>query len=190
MHEAPDFTFRGTHVHFVGIGGSGMSGLAIMLKRRGAVVTGSDQSDGEAIDRLDEAGISVRLGAAMRSLPEGTELVVASAAIKGDHPELLAANDKGVDWISYAEALGLTQRGTTAVSIAGTHGKSTTTAMTSWVGVRCGLDPSVIVGATCDQIGGGSRSGAHTIPTGTQHGRPGVLVCEDRKSTRLNSSHS
>ena len=69
MHEAPGFSFRGTHVHFVGIGGSGMSGLAIMLKRRGAVVTGSDQSDGEAIDRLDETGISVRLCAAMRSLP-------------------------------------------------------------------------------------------------------------------------
>jgi UDP-N-acetylmuramate--alanine ligase len=178
MHEAPDFTFRGKHVHFVGIGGSGMSGLAIMLKRRGAIVTGSDQSDGEAIDRLDEAGIAVRLGNAMRSLPDGTELVVASAAIKGDHPEILAANDKGVDWISYAEALGLTQRGTTAVSIAGTHGKSTTTAMTSWVGVRCGLDPSVIVGATCDQIGGGSRTGALSIPTGAQRGRPGVLVCE------------
>ena len=177
-HQSPDFSFTGRRVHFVGIGGSGMNGLALMLARRGAIVTGSDQSAGEAITRLDRAGIPVRVGAAMRSLPEGTELVVASAAIKGDHPEILAANDKGIDWIHYAEALGVAQRGTTAVSIAGTHGKSTTTAMTSWVGIRCGLDPSVIVGATCDQIGGGSRTGALAIPTGAQRGKPGVLVCE------------
>ena len=188
-HQAADFSFAGRRVHFIGIGGSGMNGLALMLQRRGAIVTGSDQSDGDAIARLDRAGIPVRVGPAMRSLPEGTDLVVASAAIKGDHPELLAANDKGVDWISYAEALGLTQRGSTAVSIAGTHGKSTTTAMTSWVGIRCGLDPSVIVGATCDQIGGGSRTGARTIPTGMQSGKPGVLVCEACEYNRSFHQH-
>ena len=83
--------FCGKHVHFVGIGGCGMSGLALMLARRGAVVTGSDQSDGEAIGRLDRAGIPVRVGPAMHSLPDGTELVVYSAAIKGDHAESSSA---------------------------------------------------------------------------------------------------
>ncbi|MCE2884639.1 MAG: UDP-N-acetylmuramate--L-alanine ligase [Planctomycetaceae bacterium] len=170
--------FRGRHVHFVGIGGCGMSGLALMLQRRGAIITGSDQSDGEAIARLDHAGIPVRVGPAMHSLPEGTELVVHSAAIKGDHPEIRFANTRAVPTITYAEALGDAQTGSTAVSIAGTHGKSTTTAMTSWVGIHCGLDPSVIVGATCDQLGGGSRTGATAIPTGMLAGKPGVLVCE------------
>jgi UDP-N-acetylmuramate--alanine ligase len=170
--------FSGRSLHFVGIGGCGMSGLALMLRNRGARVTGSDQAHGEMIDRLDRAGIPVRVGPAMQSLPGETELVIASAAIKPDHPEILAAQAKGIQWITYAEALGLAQRGMTAVSIAGTHGKSTTTAMTSWVGIRCGLDPSVIVGATCDQLGGGTRTGAPFIPTGKQAGMPGVLVCE------------
>jgi UDP-N-acetylmuramate--alanine ligase len=165
-------------MHFIGIGGCGMSGLALMLRSRGTVVTGSDQSHSPMIDRLDRAGIPVRVGIAMQSIPEGTELVVASAAVKPDHPEILAAQAKGIEWTSYAEALGETQRGMTAVSIAGTHGKSTTTAMTSWVGVRCGLDPSVIVGATCNQLGGGSRTGALRIPSGRLEGMPGVLVCE------------
>jgi len=150
----------------------------MMLKTRGAFVTGSDQSDGEMVARLESAGIPVRVGPAMQSLPQGTELVIASAAIKPDHPEILAAQAKGVEWISYAEALGAAQAGMTAVSIAGTHGKSTTTAMTSWVGIRCGLDPSVIVGATCDQLGGGTRTGSRFIPTGLMQDRPGVLVCE------------
>ena len=188
-HQSPEFTFAGRRVHFIGVGGSGMNGLALMLERRGAIVTGSDQSDGAAISRLERAGIPVRVGAAMRSLPQDTQLVVASAAIKGDHPEILAANDKGIDWISYAEALGIAQRGSTAVSIAGTHGKSTTTAMTSWVGIRCGLDPSVIVGATCDQIGGGSRTGARVIPTGALEGRPGILVCEACEYNRSFHQH-
>ncbi len=189
FHQSPDFSFAGLRVHFIGIGGSGMNGLALMLQKRGAIVSGSDQSDGSVITRLEQAGVPVSIGAAMRALPTGTQLVVASAAIKGDHPEILAANDKGVEWISYAEGVGLAQRGTTAVSIAGTHGKSTTTAMTSWVGIRCGLDPSVIVGATCDQIGGGSRTGARAIPTGTLQGKPGVLVCEACEYSRSFHQH-
>jgi UDP-N-acetylmuramate--alanine ligase len=176
-------------MHFVGIGGCGMSGLALMLVRRGARITGSDQNEGEVIERLRAAGVEVRTGPAEESLPAGTELVVASAAIKGDHPEILAANAEGIDWISYAEALGRAQRGTTGVSIAGTHGKSTTTAMTSWVGIRCGLDPSVIVGATCGQLGGGSRTGALEIPTGRLRGKPGVLVCEACEFNRSFHQH-
>ncbi|MFM7052359.1 MAG: UDP-N-acetylmuramate--L-alanine ligase [Planctomycetota bacterium] len=184
-----DPIFHGKRIHFVGIGGCGMSGLALMLKLRGALVTGSDQSDGDAIDRLLEAGIPVRVGPAMQSLPVDTELVIASAAIKPDHPEIQAAHAKSVEWISYAEGLGLAQRGRTAVSIAGTHGKSTTTAMTSWVALHCGLDPSVIVGATCAQIGGGSRTGARSIPFGRNLGDPGVLVCEACEFNRSFHQH-
>jgi len=184
-----DPIFSGKRIHFIGIGGCGMSGLALMLRTRGALVTGSDQSDGEAIDRLLDAGIPVRVGPAMQSLPMDTELVIASAAIKPDHPEILAAQAKSIEWISYAEGLGLAQRGRTAVSIAGTHGKSTTTAMTSWVALHCGLDPSVIVGATCAQIGGGSRTGARAIPQGRERGQPGVLVCEACEFNRSFHQH-
>ena len=184
-----DPCFSDRHIHFIGIGGCGMSGLALMLRNRGAIVTGSDQSDSEMIARLDAEGIVVRVGNAMQSLPADTQLVVASAAIKTDHPEILAATAKGIEWINYAEALGLAQRGRTAVSIAGTHGKSTTTAMTSWVGIHCGLDPSVIVGATCDQLGGGSRTGSTLIPTGAMQGAPGVLVCEACEFNRSFHQH-
>ena len=168
----------GNRMHFVGIGGCGMSGLAMMLARRGARVTGSDQSCGQTVAALGRAGIHVRVGEALPQLPPGTDLLVHSAAIKGDHPEIRAANALGIETISYAECLGLLQSSSTGVSIAGTHGKSTTTAMTSWVALDCGLDPGVIVGATCDQIGGGWRVGADRIPYGPYEGRPGVLVCE------------
>ena len=69
MQHAQELPFVGRHLHFIGIGGSGMSGLALMLKRRGAVITGSDQSNGEAIERLERAGIPVLLGGAMRTPP-------------------------------------------------------------------------------------------------------------------------
>ena len=187
--------FHGRNLHFVGIGGCGMSGLALMLRNRGAHVTGSDQSAGEMVLRLDDAGIDVRVGPAMQSLPEGTDLVIASAAIKPDHPEILAAQAKGIEWVTYAEALGLAQRGMTGVSIAGTHGKSTTTAMTSWVGIDCGLDPSVIVGATSQELGGftvgdGARIGSNAVvlravpPGATAVGNPARVILAELDAAR------
>ncbi len=173
-----DPLFSGKHVWFVGIGGSGMSGLAQMLQTRGALCAGSDQSQSDLTEALHQHGITVTVGTPTGLLPPECDLVIASAAIKGDHPEILAAESRGIEVIHYAEALGRAQRGRTAVSIAGTHGKSTTTGMLSHVLIQCGLDPSVIVGATCAQIGGGSRTGALTIPTGAQAGKPGILVCE------------
>ncbi|MFO0828942.1 MAG: UDP-N-acetylmuramate--L-alanine ligase [Phycisphaerales bacterium] len=173
-----DPVFSGKHVYFVGIGGSGMSGLAQMLRTRGAVVAGSDASRSELTEALEAAGIHVEVGAPTGLLPARCDLVIASAAVPPDHPEVLAAQARGIEVVSYAEALGLAQQGRTTVSVAGTHGKSTTTAMLSHVLISCGLDPSVIVGATCAQIGGGSRTGALSIPAGGLAGRPGILVCE------------
>lgn len=170
--------FSGKHVYLIGIGGSGMSGLARMLAARGALVRGSDAIRSELTDTLVDAGIEVTVGKPTGLLPSRCELVIASAAIPPDHPEVLAAQARGIETISYAEALGLAQRGRTAVSIAGTHGKSTTTGMLSHVLVACGLDPSVIVGATVPQLGGGSRTGSLTIAGGSLAGRPGILVCE------------
>ena len=174
--EVPDFA--GRRIWLVGIGGCGMSGLAQMLRARGAMVAGSDQSASDVTESLEASGIRVIVGHDATKLPAPCDLVIASAAIKPDHPELLEAQQRGVDVISYAEAVGLVQRGRTGVSIAGTHGKSSTTAMLAFVLIEAGLDPSFIVGATCSQIGGGSRTGADTIPHGVLRGRPGMLVAE------------
>ncbi|MFO0874725.1 MAG: UDP-N-acetylmuramate--L-alanine ligase [Phycisphaerales bacterium] len=186
---ANDPLFAGKHIHFVGIGGSGMCGLARMLRSRGAIVGGSDVAESEATSALVEEGIAVRLEQSSGWLPDQCDLVIASAAIKPEHPELMAAQRRGVQAISYAEGLGLAQRGRTTVCISGTHGKSTTTALLSHVLLACGLDPSFIVGAVCPQIGGGSRTGAATIPMGPRRGEPGVLVCEACEFNRSFHQH-
>jgi UDP-N-acetylmuramate--alanine ligase len=174
-----DPRFAGKSIHFIGIGGCGMSGLALMLQARGAHCHGSDSTPSELTADLQARGIAVTDQQVAAALPETCDLVIASAAIKPDHPELLAAQERGLEVISYAEAVGLAQSGRTAVSIAGTHGKSTTTAMLAHALIECGLDPSFIVGATCAQIGGGSRCGGAVIPgSGPLAGRPGILVAE------------
>lgn len=184
-----DPLFAGRHIHFVGIGGCGMCGLARMVRARGATVGGSDVAASDTTEQLVVDGIPVRLEQASGFLPEQCDLVIASAAIKPEHPELLAAQRRGIQTISYAEGLGLAQRGRTAVCIAGTHGKSTTTALLAHVLLRCGLDPSFIVGATCPQIGGGSRTGAAAVPVGVRRGEPGVLVCEACEFNRSFHQH-
>ena len=188
-HAPYDLVFAGKRIHFIGIGGSGMSGLAQMLRNRGAAVMGSDQSWSPLLERLENLGIHTHVGDGMSVLPNDLDLVVYSAAIKHDHPELLAASERSIRTMTYAEVLGLAQQQCTSLSIAGTHGKSTTTAMTAWVLLRTGLDPSVIVGATCEQIGGGSRNGAARIPTGKMQGAPGVMVCEACEFNRSFHQH-
>jgi UDP-N-acetylmuramate--alanine ligase len=170
--------FAGKHIHFIGIGGCGMSGLALMLQQLGAVCGGSDAVSSELTEALDAAGIPVRLEQTSGMIPGKCDLVIASAAIKPDHPEMLAAVNRGITVWTYAEALGQVQADKTGISLAGTHGKSTTTAMLAHVLIECGFDPSFIVGATCPQIGGGSRTGAITIPKGTLAGKPGTLIAE------------
>ena len=168
----------GRSIHFTGIGGCGMSGLALMLRSHGCAVTGSDACASATTDALAAAGIHVRTGDPLLSLPGGTDLLVHSAAVPESHPERQCASLSGIQCISYAQALGMAMEGRTAVSIAGTHGKSTTTALLSHICIHAGLDPSFIVGARCEQIGGGSRSGGLRIPRGSMAGAPGILIAE------------
>jgi UDP-N-acetylmuramate--alanine ligase len=176
---APASGFTGQHVYLVGIGGCGLSGLGLMLRSLGATCRGSDAAPGPVTDALAAQGIEVSFDQAAGTLPDRCDLVIASAAISPDHPELLAAQERRIPIMSYAEALGQAQSERTGISIAGTHGKSTTTAMLCHILVSCGLDPSFIVGANCPQIGGGSRTGAARVPgTGPLAGRPGLLVAE------------
>ena len=170
---------RGRRIYMVGIGGCGMSGLARMLKTRGGLISGTDSSHSPFTDTLEREGVSIGYDHQQSGyLPDETELVIASAAIRPDHSQILEADRRGIPHLSYAEALGWAMVGMTGVCVAGTHGKSTTTAMLGFILAEAGLDPNVIVGANCAQLGGGFRLGAGTIPAGTRKSEPGLLVVE------------
>ncbi len=170
-------------IHFVGIGGCGMSGLARMARRFGAVCTGSDLQRSAVVDALTADGVTVVLEQTAAAVPDPCDLVVASAAIKPGHPELAEARRRGVPVLKYSQMLGRLMIGRTGVAVAGTHGKSTTTAILSHILIQAGLDPSFILGAHCDQIGGGSRTGGS-----------GILIAEaceyDRSFHNLHPTHA
>ena len=156
-----------------------MSGLAMMLHAQGTSVTGSDANDGVELEALHACKIPIATGPSMGGLPEDRNLLIHSAAIPPEHPELLEAQRRGIEVLSYAEALGRLQQQHTGISISGTHGKSTTSALLTHILVQAGLDPSVIVGANCAQIGGGWRVGTSRVSGGGPlNGRPGLMICE------------
>ncbi len=218
MRPDQPFEITGRHVSMLGIGGCGMSGLAQMLHARGAIVSGSDQAPSPVTERLGAAGIHITFDQAAGQLPEACDLVIASAALRHDHPEMLAATTRGLPTLTYAEALGRCMLGRTSVCLAGTHGKSSITAMLGTALTDAGLDPTVIVGATCEQLplgcfgavsthpahqggttlyeGGGLSSprtgfrlGADTIPIGPFAGRPGLLLAESCEFNRSFHNH-
>ncbi|NRA31681.1 MAG: hypothetical protein HRU11_15640, partial [Parvularculaceae bacterium] len=177
----------GRRAYFVGVGGCGMSGLVRLFRGLGAEVSGSDRSATGITEQLESEGVSVSFDQAAGLIPEGTDLVVHSAAIRADHPEMIAASQAGLEQWSYAEALGVCMGGRTGVAVAGTHGKSTTVAMLGHALISCGLDPSVIVGATVPQLapdagvesgGTGFRLGSSSVRSGACAGEPGLLVAE------------
>ncbi|MFG0283848.1 MAG: UDP-N-acetylmuramate--L-alanine ligase [Phycisphaerales bacterium JB039] len=175
-------------VVMLGIGGCGMSGLARMLRSAGVPIWGSDSVPSPVTDRLIGEGFLVELSQD-GPLPPDAGLVIATAAIKPDNPAIVEAKRRGLEIITYPQALGRLMQGRSGVAIAGTHGKSTTTAMLGAALVDAGLDPSVIVGATCAQLGAGAlggrshaptgfRVGASRTPRGAYAGRPGLLLAE------------
>ncbi|MFM9959439.1 MAG: UDP-N-acetylmuramate--L-alanine ligase [Phycisphaerales bacterium] len=167
------FDVRGKHVYLIGIGGSGMSGLARLLASRGAAVSGSDRERSDLTDELASRGVAVSYDQSTQTLPEVCDLVVASAAVRPDHPQMLAATARGLPALTYAEALGRCMIGRTGIGVAGTHGKSSTVAMLGYTLIQSGLEPSVIVGATCAQLGdpvmgvGSCAFSAERIPDGS-----------------------
>lgn len=156
--------FVSESIHFVGIGGAGMSGLARVLARQGVSVTGSDLRESPTLAALRrESGIQANAGHTAANL-NGATLVVASAAVKKDNPEMAAARDKGIPVISRAEMLGrLMAQYADSVAVTGTHGKTTTTGMTAMVLDAGGLDPTVLIGGDLPAYGGNARLGGSDV---------------------------
>ncbi len=154
-----DDQFRGHRVHFIGIGGSGMCGLAQMLTQMGAVVSGSDRRSTAATEKLSKMGVEITFHQSGESFPQDAQYVVHSAAVRPDHPELLEARKSGITIFKYAQMLGRVMRVKHGIAIAGTHGKSTTTSMVAYILSRAGIDPSYIIGASSRQLGGSAHGG-------------------------------
>lgn len=155
--------FAGKRVHFIGINGVGMSGLANILIDSGASISGSDPSQTEITQRLKHRGACVIADQDGSLLTADVDLVVRTAAVGNDNEELAVARNFGLPTILYAELLGQIMAERLGIAVAGTHGKSTTTAMLAYALTRCGLDPSFVVGGIVPQLGGGSHSGTGAV---------------------------
>jgi UDP-N-acetylmuramate--alanine ligase len=139
-------------LHFVGIGGAGMSGLALVCARLGATVTGSDRAESSYMERLRAAGLDPVAGHDAANLPEGAEVVV-STAIAADNPELALARERGQAVVHRGELLARLCAEKRLIAVAGTHGKTTTTAMIAWALRALGADPAFFVGGEVPGLG-------------------------------------
>jgi len=146
-------------IHFIGIGGIGMSGIAEVLANLGYSVRGSDVSDSANVKRLREHGIDVAVGHKAENV-EGAEVIVVSSAIKRDNPELMTARSKRLPVVRRAEMLAELMRLKSCIAIAGTHGKTTTTSMVAALLDGGGFDPTVINGGIINAYGTNARLGA------------------------------
>lgn len=164
--------------HFIGIGGAGMSVLAEMLHQRGVAVDGSDSSRGEKTDRLESLGIPVEIGQRADNV-RGADVVVYSSAIKPDNPEIVQARGQGTPLAHRSDVLALLMRGRRAVTVAGAHGKTTTSSMLAHILLHGGsgalADPSYAIGGSIQGPDGAMLDGGHA-------GAGDVLVAEADES--------
>src|SRR5499433_3458919 len=149
---------RYQQIHFVGIGGIGMSGIAEILLNLGYRVTGSDQKRGEAVERLAQLGAKVFIGHEAGNV-EGAHVVVYSSAVSRDNVEVEAARRQQIPTIPRAEMLAELMRLKYGIAIAGTHGKTTTTSMVGSVLAEGRLDPTIVVGGRVSSLGSNARLG-------------------------------
>ncbi|HKO37040.1 MAG TPA: Mur ligase domain-containing protein [Solirubrobacterales bacterium] len=144
--------WSGRRLHFIGIGGAGMSGLALVCARLGAEVSGSDRADSSYMERLRQAGLDPAVGHDATNLAEGAEVVV-STAIGEENPELALARERGIEPLHRGQLLAELCAEKRLIAIAGTHGKTTTTAMTVWALREIGADPAFFVGGEVPGLG-------------------------------------
>lgn len=148
------------HVHFIGIGGISMSGLAEILLSEGFTVSGSDNQRSPLTEMLAGKGALIRYGQRRDNITDDIDLVVYTSAIHPDNPEFLAMQEKGIPSLTRAELLGqMMKQYKTSIAVSGTHGKTTTTAMISDILMREGADPTISIGGILKSIGGNYRVG-------------------------------
>lgn len=147
-----------TRVHFIGIGGSGLSAIARLLKESGYEVTGSDQSLSSFAADLQSIGVQIFVGHHPRNV-SGAEMVIRSSAIKDENPEVKAALQAGIPVYKRSDFLGRLMENKIGIGVAGTHGKTTTTAMIAWMLFSLNRDPSFIVGGTLNNMQVNARAG-------------------------------
>jgi len=146
-------------IHCVGIGGIGLSAIAEILLARNYRVTGSDMNESDVTDRLISKGANVYLGHREKNV-EGADLVVYSAAVGADNPELVKARELGIPTVTRADILGtLMEEYPKSIAVAGTHGKTTTTSMVSLILEKADLDPTILIGGNLQEIGGNVKVG-------------------------------
>ncbi|MFQ5559214.1 MAG: UDP-N-acetylmuramate--L-alanine ligase, partial [Nitrospinota bacterium] len=145
-------------IHFVGIGGSGMSGISELLLNLGNTVSGSDIAVSEVTQRLESLGARISIGHDERNI-SGAEVIVISSAVNSENVEVLAAEKSGVPVIQRAEMLAELMRLKTGIAVAGSHGKTTTTSMIGAVLTSGGVDPTIVVGGKLKSLGTGAKLG-------------------------------
>ena len=149
------------HVHFIGIGGISMSGLAEILLNRHFTVTGSDMQASDMTKHLEGTGAKVVIGQKAENITDDIDCVVFTSAIHKDNPEYIATMEKGIPYLTRAQLLGeIMQNYKTPIAISGTHGKTTTTSMISEILLHAGTDPTLSIGGMLKSIGGNIRVGS------------------------------
>lgn len=146
------------HIHFVGIGGAGMSGIAEVLLNQGYTISGSDLADGPTTERLRQLGARIHIGHDAAHI-EGADCIVTSTAVKPDNPEVVAAQARLLPVVPRAIMLAELMRMRTGIAIAGTHGKTTTTSLVASVLAAAGLDPTFVIGGRLNSAGANARLG-------------------------------
>jgi UDP-N-acetylmuramate--alanine ligase len=147
-------------VHFVGIGGAGMSGIARILLARGVTVSGSDRATSAQLDELAALGAVVHVGHAAANVGEADTVVTTPSAIRDDNPELVEARRRGIRIVHRATVLASIMLGKQGIAISGTHGKTTTTSMVTTVLRQAGADPGYVIGGVLAETGTGAHDGA------------------------------
>lgn len=167
MLEIDEILKKIKHVHFIGIGGSGMCPLAEILHNKGYIITGSDNNPGDNIDKLRSLGIKVTMGQKAENI-EGAEMIVYTAALLSDNPELCAAKASGIPTFERSKLFGaVTRKYENCIGVCGTHGKTTVTSMLTQVLIMADKDPTAVIGGK--------------LPLIDSHGRTGnseTMVCE------------
>ena len=140
-------------IHFIGVGGIGVSALAQYYLSKGHKVSGSDLASSEITEFLQDKGIKITIGNYAKNIKSGIDLIIYSPAVRQNNPEMLKAESCGLKTISYPEALGQLTKEYFTIAVSGTHGKSTTTSMLALVLIKAGLDPTVILGTKLKEFG-------------------------------------